>query len=186
MRGHRRFLDFIQRHRAAAWYLLIPMLLLSRPTWSWILIGAAVAASGLVLRAWASGCVRKNEELATEGPYAYVRNPLYLGSFMLGIGLSLSSGLPWFLAIFVLYYLSCYVPLMNVEDEGLRQRFLGRYEKYRQAVPAFIPRLSPFKKGAADRPFDWALYLRHREYWPALGWALAIAFLVAKLYYRSL
>src|SRR5499427_1021080 len=76
-----------------------------QPTTGTLLIGAAVALPGLLLRAWASGHLRKNEALATTGPYAYTRNPLYLGSFLIGIGFTIAAGQVLLVIVFVIMIL---------------------------------------------------------------------------------
>jgi protein-S-isoprenylcysteine O-methyltransferase Ste14 len=151
--------------------------LLARPTPLTLLTGAIVAAPGLALRAWASGHLRKNESLATGGPYAYTRNPLYLGSFLLGLGFTIASG-RWFLVIvFAAMLLGIYLPVMRVESQALAELFGERYRRYADRVPSFLPKLSPYRDESATS-FDSGLYLRYQEYRAALG-ALAAWVLLA-------
>jgi protein-S-isoprenylcysteine O-methyltransferase Ste14 len=159
-------------------------LLLARPTPLTLLIGAIVAVPGLALRAWASGHLRKNESLAIGGPYAYTRNPLYLGSFLLGLGFTIAAG-RWFLVIvFAAMLLGIYLPVMRVESQALAELFGERYRRYAEHVPNFLPRLSPYRDDRATS-FDSSLYFRYREYRAALGalgaWALlALKWIVFK------
>src|SRR5207237_10202837 len=84
--------------------------LLARPTPLTLLIGAIVAVPGLALRAWASGHLRKNESLAIGGPYAYTCNPLYLGSFLLGLGFTVGAGRSLLVRVLAAMVLGIYTP----------------------------------------------------------------------------
>jgi protein-S-isoprenylcysteine O-methyltransferase Ste14 len=180
--ARQQLLVFAQRARVPAGLALtIALLFAARPTWPLITIGASIAIFGLALRAWASGHIRKNQELTTSGPYAYTRNPLYLGNFMLGAGISICSGRDWFVALFALLYLAIYFPVMMAEAETLRRLFPDQYEGYSREVPLFLPRLSPYGSGS-KAGFDMRLYLLHREYKSALGTALVLALLAAKMH----
>ena len=157
--------------------------LLARPTPPVLLAGAIVSLIGLAIRAWASGHIRKNSLLAISGPYAYTRNPLYLGSFMLGLGFTIASG-RWLLAIlFAALFLGIYFPVMRVEATTLAGLFGDGYERYARAVPLFFPRLSPYPGRNVQNRFDGSLYLRYREYQAGLGLLVAWGLLVAKSYY---
>src|SRR6266542_2512731 len=91
------FKKLAQRIRVPAGFVLAPLLLISaRPTLASLMAGAFVALIGLAIRAWASGHLKKNQELTTSGPYAHTRNPLYLGTFLLGTGVAVGGGAPWF------------------------------------------------------------------------------------------
>ena len=157
---------------------------LSRPTLLTLAIGGAVAVIGLALRAWASGYLRKNDELATSGPYAHTRNPLYLGSFLIGLGFSIAAGRLSLGVLFLLLFLGIYVPVMRIESATLAKLFGARFEKYRQEVPPLVPRLSSYRDQESDRvKFDAGLYRRYREYRAALGLIAAWALLALKAVY---
>ena len=149
-----------------------------------LIVGAAIAVPGLALRAWATGHLRKNDVLATTGPYAYTRNPLYLGSFLMGVGFTIATG-RWFLGIpFAGLFLGIYVPVMRVESTTLATLFGESYQRYARAVPLFLPRLSRYEQaGGAETGFDPALYRRYREYRAAIGLVLAWALLAVRAYY---
>src|SRR5712671_4473204 len=139
--------------------------LLSRSRPLTLAIGAGIAVPGLILRAWATGHLRKNDALAVTGPYAYTRNPLYLGSFLMGVGFTVASGRFVLGFLFAALFLGIYVPVMRVESATLAELFGESYERYLKAVPLFLPRLSPYRdrtKHAAR--FDAALYKRYHEY----------------------
>jgi protein-S-isoprenylcysteine O-methyltransferase Ste14 len=148
-----------------------------------LLIGASVSLLGLALRAWAAGHIRKNAQLATSGPYAFTRNPLYLGSFLLGLGFTIASGRLLLALLFAGLFLGIYLPVMRVEASTMAQLFGEDFERYRQSVPLFFPRLTPFHQGAAANKFDGTLYLRYREYRAALGLVAAWGLLLIKTYY---
>lgn len=155
----------------------------AQPDATSLIAGAVVALPGLALRAWASGHVRKNETLATTGPYAYTRNPLYLGSFLMGLGFTIAAGRVLLVLVFVIMILGIYLSVMRVEAETLTELFGKKYERYAKEVPLFWPRLSPFRHAEAN--FNRELYLRYREYRAAVGLLFVWALLVAKaIYFR--
>ena len=181
----RRGGTWIQRWRVPLGFLSAAVFIgLARPTPRALLLGAAISIFGLAIRAWAAGHIRKNAELATSGPYAFTRNPLYLGSFFLGLGFTVASG-RWELAIlFAVLFLGIYFPVMRVEASTMAELFGPQYEAYKKAVPLFFPRLTPFRQSDARlMRFDMSLYLRYREYRAALGLAFAWVLLLAKSYF---
>jgi protein-S-isoprenylcysteine O-methyltransferase Ste14 len=160
--------------------------LLSRPGPLTLAIGGAIALPGLALRAWATGHLRKNDALAITGPYAYTRNPLYLGSFLIGVGFTIASGRLVLGILFAALFLGIYVPVMRVESATLAKLFGESYQRYLNAVPLFLPRLSPYRDGSNERArFDSALYKRYREYQAAMGLAVAWALLALKAFIVS-
>ena len=190
-RSKTAFLRLMQRIRVPIGFLMGPLMLLSAtPTWNSIAIGGVIAIIGLAIRGWASGHLLKNESLATTGPYAYTRNPLYLGTLVMGAGVAIGAGTLWFTLLFVLLYLLVYTPVMIAEAATMSELFPQGYDRYRENVPLLFPRLTPWEGGASrsDRPeddlkpaFDLSRYLRHREYRAAIGLIVVIGLLVAKL-----
>ena len=152
-------------------------LLLAKPTVNSILLGAALVIPGVLVRALASGHVQKNEQLTTSGPYAYTRNPLYLGSLILAVGFALASRSWWIAAGMVLIFFSIYLPVIRAEEVFLRKRF-PEFADYARSVPRLLPRLSPF--GGRGGSFFWDLYWKHREYNAAVGSIALMAALVVK------
>lgn len=154
------------------------------PVW-WSL---ALVIPGLWLRGYAAGYVRKNSELTITGPYAHVRNPLYLGSILIaaGFGLALMS---WQFAVaLAAAFLLIYVPVIAAEEAFLRDEFL-EFEWYCARVPRLIPRITPARapdgnRGQSGR-FSLALYRRHREYNSAIGAALLYLSLLLGIWLRS-
>lgn len=146
---------------------------LARPTWRFVGFGMVLVIPGLLLRALASGHVRKNEALATSGPYAYTRNPLYLGSLLIGIGFALAARSWWTGLGLVVLFLAVYLPVIRGEEEFLRAKF-SKFDEYAWQVPRMFPRFTPYsQEPKASGEFSFDLYVKHHEYNALLG-ALAI------------
>ena len=150
---------------------------LAHPTWTSIAAGLAIAAPGVFIRALASGHIHKNEQLTTSGPYAYTRNPLYLGSFIIALGFAVASRNPWICGAMVVLFLAIYLPVIHSEEDFLRHRF-NEFEDYARNVPRVFPKL---RAGHSRGAFSWDLYLKHREYNAALGTLAMMAALVVKM-----
>jgi len=151
---------------------------LAHPTWTSILFGTLVVLPGLFLRAFASGHVQKDAQLTTSGPYAYTRNPLYLGSLVMAAGFAIAARSAWLVAIMVLIFVLIYVPVIAGEERSLRQAF-PEYAKYAQRVPRILPRLTPY--GSQKGEYSSARYWKHREYQATLGSLAMLVILVVKL-----
>ena len=150
---------------------------LARPTPFSIVIGGSFSFAGLCVRALASGHVEKNEALATSGPYAHTRNPLYLGSIILTIGFLIAAKSWWLPLIAAAMLLAIYVPVIRSEEAFLRTRF-PEFDDYAAQVPRLFPRVHSY--GRRPGSFSWHLYWKHREYNALLGAGLMIIVLVAK------
>jgi len=153
---------------------------LARPTWRFIAFGAIVIVPGLLIRALASGHVRKNEALATSGPYAYTRNPLYLGSLLIGIGFAVAARSWWVGVVLVLMFFAIYLPVIRREEAFLRQKF-QEFEEYARRVPRMFPRLAPARSEGEPGGFSFGLYMKHREYNALLGAAAMTGALILKM-----
>jgi protein-S-isoprenylcysteine O-methyltransferase Ste14 len=181
----RRGGTWVQRWRVPLGFLTAPLfLLLAEPGARTLAAGGAIALVGLLIRAWSSGHIRKNDALATSGPYAHTRNPLYLGSFLMGVGFTVAASGRWWHfvllgAAFAALFLGIYLPVMRVEAQTLAAKFGGEFEAYARAVPLFLPRPTAYR-GANETEFDAGLYLRYREYRAALGLGAAFALLLLK------
>ena len=182
----RRGGTWIQRWRVPLGFLCGALFLFfARPTPTALLVGASISLLGLAIRAWAAGHIRKNAQLAISGPYAFTRNPLYFGSFLLGLGFTIASGRWWLALVFAALFLGIYLPVMRVEAKTMAEMFGEQYQAYKAAVPMFFPRVSPYRKGDSSIVrFDPALYLRYREYRAAFGLVVAWALLLVKTYFR--
>ena len=181
----RRGGTWVQRWRVPLGFLSAAFfILLARPRPITLAVGGGVSIFGLAVRAWAAGHIRKNTALATSGPYAYTRNPLYLGSFLLGLGFTIGAG-QWFLALpFALLFLGIYFPVMRVESATLAEMFGDNYKHYASEVPLLFPRLTRYRvEDAQIMKFDSGLYMRYREYRATLGLVFAWMLMAAKAYY---
>ncbi len=155
---------------------------LAQPNWLSILAGGFIALAGVLLRAVASGHISKNSELTTSGPYAYTRNPLYLGSLLLAAGFAVAARSWWVVLAIAILFAAVYLPVIRSEEAFLRTRF-PEFEAYARRVPRLLPRLR--KAETAPGSFSRERYLRHREYNALLGTAAMIAALAAKLWWAS-
>ncbi len=164
--------------------LTVISILLATPSQQTILWGAILGFLGVLSRAWAAGHLRKNQNLATGGPYAHTRNPLYFGSFLLGIGFTVAAGRMAVVLIFIGFFLAVYWPVMRIEAEHMMHLFPREYPAYAAAVPLFWPRLRSWQQHTPSR-FDWQLYMRYREYRAFLGMVAVLAIFVIKGYWLS-
>jgi protein-S-isoprenylcysteine O-methyltransferase Ste14 len=156
----------------AAFYLW-----LATPTVGSMLLGSALIVPGLAIRALASGHVRKNEQLTMTGPYAYTRNPLYLGSLILALGFAISARNLWIGVGLIVIFLAIYLPVIGGEEAFLSERF-PEFAEYKRRVPWLLPRLS--SSGMSSQTFSFELYCKHREYNATLGSVVMFAALMAK------
>ncbi len=151
---------------------------LAQPTRISLIAGALVMLPGLVLRGLASGHVQKDAELTTSGPYAYTRNPLYLGSFLLAAGFAMAARSWWIVGMMLAMFAAIYVPVIAAEERYLRQKF-SNYDDYARHVPRMLPRLTPYRSQHGE--YSSARYWKHREYRASLGCAAMLAVLAVKM-----
>ena len=151
---------------------------LASPTPDSLMAGVPIAIGGLAIRAWAAGHLRKNQELAVSGPYAHVRNPLYVGSLIAALGLAITAAHPVLViaiaAVFVLWFL----PVVGEEEDHIR-KILPGFREYEARVPRFVPSLAP--RYPSREEFEWKLYFVNREYSAALGFGVFLFVLWVKL-----
>ncbi len=148
----------------------------SSPDLRSIAYGVPVSIIGLWLRGWAAGHLEKNKTLAASGPYAFTRNPLYLGTLIVGVGLVIA-GRQWLLGVLLAaVFLFVYLPVMQNEEQHLRAIFPG-YAGYADRVPLLIPR---GKRMPVDTPFRWAVYKKNQEYQASFGFLAGVALLLSK------
>jgi protein-S-isoprenylcysteine O-methyltransferase Ste14 len=150
----------------------------ARPTRTSLIAGALITLPGLLLRGLASGHVQKDKQLTISGPYAYTRNPLYLGSLFLAAGFAIAARSWSIVAIMVLMFALIYVPVIAGEERYLRQTF-PEYDEYSRRVPRMFPRLTPY--GNQQTAYSSARYWKHREYEASIGCVVLLAILIAKL-----
>ena len=143
-------------------------------------MGLPLALLGEAIRLWASGHIEKTRALATGGPYAHTRNPLYFGSVILAAGVAAAASSPWVALAGALYLLAFYPSVIREEAAFLRDKFGSAYVEWAAAVPLFWPRLRP--AGPRSTRFDWARVRANRE-WRT---ALALPLVAVLLYLRQM
>jgi len=155
----------------------------ARPRTAWLICGVGIALMGLLLRGYAAGHLRKHKQLAISGPYAFTRNPLYLGSTLLAAGFSVASH-SWISTALLATYLGVFYPMViRREQMELATLYGNAFTEYASRVPAFWPRISPAIP--LTERFSSALYRKNREYEAALGLAVAVAILWGLMLWRQ-
>jgi protein-S-isoprenylcysteine O-methyltransferase Ste14 len=179
--------------RLALCYLGIAVLIyFSQPTMASFLIGSALIVAGQLLRVWAAGHLVKNKRLTTTGPYAYVKNPLYIGAITIVIGFCIVGMPPWnlewslrnprlwlyvlFIAAFFLYYMPRKI---KIEGDRLREIYGDAYTRYEQAVPDMLPRLTPYRSGDPIK-FSWAQAVDNSEHGTIMSLCLGLGLIVLR------
>jgi len=172
------YADAVAKLRVPGGFVLVAAFMwLSKPTWASLAAGLPISLLGLALRAWAAGHLEKNSTLAESGPYARVRNPLYVGTLTVAAGLVAASR-RWELGIlFTAVFLVIYLPVVQLEEQHLRNLFPA-FDEYCRRVPQLIPKLSGPVPG--PKSFRWWLYKKNREYEAAVGFLVGAAILVFK------
>jgi len=182
---------FWMRWRVRAGYpVAVLFWIFARPSYRSILVGSAIAAFGLAIRGLAAGHLQKDRELATSGPYALTRNPLYLGSSLMATGFAVAGG--WWAdgALVIAYFAVFYYAVMRNEEADLRKRFGAAFDEYASRVPLFFPRVTVRQSGASRaehrvaKAFSWALYRRNREYNALVGTVIGIGLLCVRMWLR--
>jgi protein-S-isoprenylcysteine O-methyltransferase Ste14 len=169
------------RFRVPAGYVLgILVLVLAHPRALSVALGFPIAAVGEALRIWASGHIDKTRSLATGGPYAHTRNPLYLGSVLMAVGIAVASASVAVVVAVAAYLAAFYPAVIREEGAFLASKFPLEHEQWRKVVPVFFPRLSP--AGPRGTRFRWSMVAANREWRTAL--ALPLAALI--LFFRRL
>lgn len=178
----KRYADFVQRLRVASGFvLLVVFAWFSHPSFQSLLLGVPVSFLGLALRAWAAGHLAKDSQLATSGPYAYVRNPLYAGTLIMTAGIVIGSRSAVLAVVAAVVFLLVYLPVIELEEQHLCEIFpsYGRYVER-------VHRLLPLRRWEGDRrPFSAKLYRKNREGKAAWGLAIALVWMLAKWWWMS-
>jgi len=155
----------------------------ARPTSALLALSLLLVVPGLWLRGYASGYVKKNAEITMTGPYAFTRNPLYLGSMLIAFGFALASHSLWIAISLAVLFAVIYIPVIRSEETYLRAKFAD-YEAYAARVPRLIPRPRPMPAHNGDGGgFSATLYRKHREYNALMGAAAIYAALILKFFF---
>jgi len=170
--------------------LQIPLLILvgliaiavidSRPLW----YGMLVAAFGEAIQVWSASHLHKNNELATSGPYAHVRNPMYLGRFFVGLGIVLMIKFPWLIAAYVVLFAIYAYFRVGGEEARLVRYFGPEYQDYCSKVPKFFPRFRSYEKSTGGRA-KWSLFTQNHEYRNVIGLLVMFAVVCARVEYLA-
>ena len=176
----KRYADFVARLRVPSGFLIVAAFAwFAHPTAGSLALGLPVSVLGLALRAWAAGCLAKNRQLATGGPYAYTRNPLYIGTLLVAAGLAVAARSVGLGLFFAAVFLLVYLPVIQLEEQHLRRLF-PEYAAYAERVPALWPRRRPDSRENPN-PFRMELYLRNQEFQAGAGFLAGVLFLLWKL-----
>jgi protein-S-isoprenylcysteine O-methyltransferase Ste14 len=172
-----------QRMRVSAGTALgVVFLVFMHPSIRSLWIGGIIALFGALIRIWAAGHIEKGRELTRTGPYAFTRNPLYFGSFMMALGVLIAGQGYWLLPVFGLFFVLFYYPAMKAEEQELLNSHGQAFVEYSKAVPFFFPgRFSA--AGSCSSSFLWERVIRNREHRTFAGLLVAEAFLVFRLIY---
>ena len=173
--------------RLAIVYLLLAILVLTakRPTPLSIAFGLPPILLGEALRIWACGHLVKTKRLTTTGPYAHVKNPLYVGTILISVGFCVFARLWYVLAAVVIGYFGYYFPRKKkIEGDRLRQIYGEAWERYDKAVPDLLPRLTPYRTGDTAR-FNGAMVFENSEHGTAMSLALGIILIYVSIWLRD-
>jgi protein-S-isoprenylcysteine O-methyltransferase Ste14 len=163
------------RSRVGILCLVVVLWLATPSVWS-ISIGFFFMMIGMFFRAWSSGYINKDMELATEGPYSLTRNPLYFGNLLLGTGIAIACGNWYSIVVFVVYYFSFFTFLIAFERKRMKRRFGAQYEAWAKQANLFFPKIRRIRKFN----FNIAFYMQNREYRVLFYSLFVIAVLIVK------
>ena len=170
--------------RRVHWHLLLALLALAlaRPSLPANLVGSALVLLGLAVRAWAAGFLDKSGALCAAGPYARVRHPLYLGSFISALGFCVMMNIFWAWALVLPLFVGLYAAQVLLEERCLRARYRDEHARYAAQVPLLLPRFA--RPAAPAAPWRFALLLGNREQYHALLTLALVALFYAKWCWR--
>ena len=169
--------QWIRRYRRTIGIpLVIGALLLAKFDGRFALVSTILICGGEAIRIWSAGHLRKEEILTTGGPYRAVRNPLYIGSFLIAIGFAAIAGSLWIWLMVLAYFILCYIPVVRFEENILREKFPNHFPRYAKEVPAFVPSLHLFRSNSTH--FSWKQVMRNKEYNAVLGILIGYAYLL--------
>jgi protein-S-isoprenylcysteine O-methyltransferase Ste14 len=178
----KRYKEWAARTRVPLGFLMLAVYAVAaRPTVWLLAAGGGVAWLGLLLRAWACGHLDKNRALATGGPYAYVRNPLYLGTAIVAAGFAIAGGVWWIAGLFAAFLLLVYLPVVQEEEAHLAALF-PEYQGYAARVPRYWPSWrKPRDVQRGEQRYRMRLYWQNQEYNALVGYLFGLALLFWKL-----
>ena len=179
----KRTSSLIQRIRVPVGFLFgVVFLVIAQPTLNLLVPGLIIGVCGLLTRAWAAGHLRKHQELTVSGPYRWTRNPLYLGSLIMGSGLCIASGIYWLILVFIPLFLVLYLPVMKREEQELSQSAGNDYLEYKSSAPLLLPGF-PSRIPSKNIGFSWSWFMFNREYNAVAGYVIISLYLVIRIYW---
>ena len=185
MRRHwfpKPYADLVARLRVPAGFVMVVAFAwFSQPNGQSMALGLPLSIVGLALRAWAAGHLAKNQRLAVSGPYAFTRNPLYLGTLITALGLAAAGRSLGLALLFAALFALVYLPAIELEEQHL-SAILPGYAEFAKRVPLLVP---CWPADFGDCPFSAALYRKNREYEAGLGFLAGAALLVGKSIWRA-
>jgi protein-S-isoprenylcysteine O-methyltransferase Ste14 len=174
MRFSKGYADRVAKLRVVIGFVLVGLFaFLATPTLRNFFWGLPIAVAGLLIRGWAAGHLEKNQRLVTSGPYAWVRNPLYVGTFITAMGLAVMAKQPLLAWIFFLVFYFVYLPVVELEEQHLAKLF-PEFREYAMRVRMFWPK---YPEGGSGKPFEWRVYKKNEEYQAALGFLVGAIYL---------
>lgn len=163
-------------------------LILAQPQPASYAAGLLMVAVGLSIRVWAAGHLEKFHRLAVGGPYLWTRNPLYFGSFLIGIGFTIAGDRLWLVLLFGILFFAIYLPVMSREETELAEAYGADYQKYRRSVPRFFPfpkRHSSLRLEFSQQRFRWRRVIENREHHAVAGCLILALILTLKMMAQS-
>lgn len=162
------------------WLVGVVVVVLARPIPLSMFLGLPLVVAGEAVRIWASGHIEKTKTLATGGPYAHCRHPLYVGSLLLALGVGVGSASVWVVLAVAAYFLAFFPSVMHEETAFIAKKFPEEFTAWSAEVPPFWPRFTP--GGPRSSQFEWSRVTMNRE-WRTV---LALPAVAVLLYARTL
>lgn len=168
-----RWLFLVARARVSVGFLVAALALwLARPTWVTLAWGGAVAVVGEGVRMWAAGHLRKGQEVTRSGPYRFVGHPLYVGSFLIGLGFAAAAGHPVVASVIIVYLAVTLFAAIRLEEATLRDAFGAEFDQYASGSAV-----------VSGRRFSARQLITNGEHRAVLGFGVALAVLALKAWF---
>lgn len=147
----------------------------------YLIIGLEIALIGECLRIWASGYLYKGQSLAVNGPFSYTRNPLYLGSFLIGAGFCFATGRLSLFIVFLIFFVMIFLSTIRREENTLWEQYGAEFQNYREKVPVFIPSLTSYNSPVFNR-FSWKQVKENKEHLAVIGVLIVTLYMIIRFY----
>lgn len=177
-------MDIKKIRRIPLFIAALLLVIFAKPNLSGMIVGIILILLGEGVRIWAAGHLQKNETLTVTGPYAYVKNPLYIGSIFITTGFCILADNIYLLAGAVFMFCFHYIPYKKkVEGDRLRKIFGSRFDDYDQKVPDYIPRSTPYS--SERNPWQLRNFIENSEEGIVLLNVLGILLILSRPYWGS-